>query len=377
MNKKLLEMKKNIESLYLHFPFCRHLCNYCDFYKKVPKNRDLELNDFHGYLDAAYVEHEKLIKKNGYSWVPLKTLYIGGGTPSLWGLEGTRYLESFFIKNNIQLSSDCEFTLEVNPGSWSHEILSEWRKIGVNRFSLGIQSMDGQVIKNLDRVHTIDDVYETLEYFHKENLNFSVDFMLGLPYSNDLKRDVISELKRVLNYSPKHFSVYILTVKNNYTHFAQLPNEEWIEKEYLDVADFLKNAGYSHYEVSNFALPGFESKHNLNYWKSSTVAALGPSATGFLAEEKIRYKWKTKEAVLEEEILNNKEFELEELYTSLRSIGINILEKIESNPQWNEVSHKWEEDGTAKISNGHLSLTSKGFLLLDSLMNDLFIKKLI
>ncbi|MBC7428450.1 MAG: coproporphyrinogen III oxidase family protein, partial [Bacteriovorax sp.] len=338
-------MKKNIESLYLHFPFCKHLCNYCDFYKKVPKNRDVELNDFHSYLDQAYMEHERLMKKNGYSWVPLKTLYIGGGTPSLWGMEGAKYLSAFLKKHSIQIASDCEFTLEVNPGSWNEEILSEWKRTGVNRYSLGIQSMEGQVIKTLDRIHSIEDVYETLDYFHKQDLNFSVDFMLGLPYSSELKRDVISELQRVLKFSPKHFSIYILTVKNNYTHFSKLPDEEWIEKEYLDVSNFLKNKGYNHYEVSNFAIPSFESKHNLSYWQSKTVAALGPSATGFLAEDKIRYKWKTKEAFMEEEVLDEKEFLLEKLYTSLRAMGINLEDKIEKNQGWKEVSQKWAQEG--------------------------------
>lgn len=369
---------KKIDSLYLHFPFCKHLCNYCDFYKKVPKNRNEELSDFHRYFEAAYLEHQKLMEKYGYSWVPLKTLYIGGGTPSLWGMEGKDFLKDFFKKYHLELASDCEFTLEVNPGSWTDEVLTEWESIGVNRYSLGIQSLDGQVIKNLDRVHTIDDVYETLEYFSKKQANYSVDFMLGLPFSRELNRDVLSELDRVLKFNPKHFSVYILTVKNNYTHFEKLPNEEWIEKEFKDVSDFLSTKGFSHYEVSNFAIPGFESKHNLNYWKSKTVAALGPSATGLLAEEKLRYKWKTKEAVMELENLELNEFKLEQLYMAIRAEGLNLKSLIAENLQWKLLSEKWVKDGLAKIDEGqNLKLTSQGYLLVDSLMNDIFIAKLV
>jgi len=129
--------------------------------------------------------------------------------------------------------------------------------------------------------------------------------MLGLPFSSDYKRDVIAELNEMLSYQPSHFSVYILTVKNNYTHFSELPNEEWIENEFLRVSDFLRQSGYRHYEVSNFAKASKESRHNLAYWKSQTVAALGPSATGLLADDRIRYKWKTKEALYEREDLTS------------------------------------------------------------------------
>lgn len=370
-------MKKRIESLYLHFPFCKHLCNYCDFYKKVPKDRTFELFEFHQYLEDAFQVHEKMMIENGYSWGALKTLYIGGGTPSLWGIEGKEFLEVFLKKHNIQIAPDCEFTLEVNPGSWNAEILEQWESIGVNRYSLGIQSLNQNVIKYLDRVHDVKDVHETLEYFHRRNVNFSVDFMLGLPYSGSLKRDVLGELSEALKYEPNHFSVYILTVKNNYTHFEALPDEEWIEREYLEVAEFLKKNGYDHYEVSNFAKPSFASKHNLHYWKSQTVAALGPSATGLLAEDRIRYKWKTKEAKVDIELLNEAEFYMESLYMGLRSEGLDLNGLIEKNSQWKGLSSKWNEHSLVTINEqNHLKLTSKGFLLLDSLMNDIFIQKL-
>jgi oxygen-independent coproporphyrinogen-3 oxidase len=370
-------MTKKIDSIYIHFPFCRHLCNYCDFFKKVPQNGPEELKDFHRYLEVSFVEHESLMKKHGYSWAPLKTLYLGGGTPSLWKEEGSEFLSSFLKKNKIELASDCEFTMEVNPGSWTEAGLNAWEKIGVNRYSLGVQSLDGNVIKNLDRVHTIDDVYETLEYFHKKDVNFSMDFMLGLPFSKDLNRDIIGELQRALKYSPDHFSVYILTVKNNYTHYNQLPDEEWVEKEFLEVASFLEKNNYDHYEVSNFALKNKKSNHNLRYWQARTVAAFGPSATGFLAEEGLRYKWKTKEAQMEIETLTDAEFQLESLYLALRAEGINLNDKIQKDSRWKEISEKWVSNGWASITtDNHLSLTSKGYLLLDSLMNDLFVQNL-
>ena len=366
---------RKIDSLYLHFPFCAHLCNYCDFYKKIPENKAQDYENLHRYLQGAFDEHEKLRKVNGYSWAPLKTLYIGGGTPSLWGIEGARFLKNFLKDNALSLAPDCEFTLEVNPGAWDEYTLSEWEKIGVNRYSLGIQSLDGTLSKYLDRVHSIADVYATLEFFYRKKVNFSVDFMLGLPFSKELSRDVINELERALKFNPSHFSVYILTVKNNYTHFKQLPAEEWIEKEYLSVAHFLKEKGFRHYEVSNFALPNKESRHNLNYWKSKTVAGLGPSATGFFAEEKLRYKWKTNSPVMELENLLDTEFHLEKVYMALRSfIGIDLDSFL---PEKN-VFKKWEKMGWAAIEQDrYLTLTSHGYLILDTLINELFTLKLI
>lgn len=361
-----------IESMYLHFPFCKHLCNYCDFYKKVSQNRSQDLQSFHFYLQNSFNEHEKLMKANGYSWAPLKTLYIGGGTPSLWGVEGAQFLKKFMAENSIQLNEGCEFTLEVNPGAWDENILNEWESVGVNRYSLGIQSLDGILSKYLDRVHSIDDVYETLNFFHKRKHNFSVDFMLGLPYSESLNRKVIDELNIALKYGPTHFSVYVLTVKNNYIHYSNLPSEEWIEKEYLEVAHHLKAHNYKHYEVSNFSLENKESVHNLRYWNSQTVAAFGPSATGFLQEKKIRYKWKTNEAKFEVEILTDEQYKLEKVYMALRSdTG---LDRDQFTANKSEILEKWLKNNWAIISeNNMVKLTSEGFLVLDSLMDDLFI----
>lgn len=368
-------MNKQIESLYLHFPFCAHLCNYCDFYKRVPLNKTEDYNHYHQYLEQSFFIHQSLMEKHGYSWAPLKTLYIGGGTPSLWGVEGKIFLEEFLRKNKITISSDCEFTLEVNPGAWNDEVLSEWRKLGANRFSLGIQALNPEMITYLDRIHSIQDVFDTLEYFKINKLNFSVDFMLGLPYSEKFNRDAIKELAMALEYNPSHFSVYILTVKDNYKHFLSLPTEEWIEKEFLEVAAFLKSRNFLHYEVSSFSLPDKQSKHNLNYWKSKTVAALGPSATGLFGEEKIRYKWQPNSPKLDFEYLTNEEFKLENIYMAIRSQqGIRLADFPD---ELVTIVEKWKLSQCAIEENGSVYLTSKGYLVLDSLMNDLFQLKLV
>ena len=366
-------MIKKIDSLYLHFPFCAHLCNYCDFFKRVSENKKADYQNFHQFLEESFNLHQNLINSHQYSWDKLQTLYIGGGTPSLWGIEGSSFLEMFLKQKNITLAPDCEFTMEVNPKTWTPETLAAWRKIGVNRFSLGVQSLNPTMMKYLDRFHSIEDVYETLDYFSKNNLNFSMDLMLGLPFSKENNRDVIAELEQALKYSPKHFSVYILTVKDNYPHFKNLPDEEWIEKEYLDVANFLKKNGYTHYEISNFSLTDFQSIHNLYYWKSKTVAALGPSATGFLSEASTRYKWKVNKPEYEVEVLTKEEIDLEKVYMALRSeVGVNLEDILPEEQVRKKIITKWHDLGYTDKKSSHVQLNSNGFLMLDSLMSDLF-----
>jgi oxygen-independent coproporphyrinogen-3 oxidase len=366
---------KNIESLYIHFPFCAHLCNYCDFFKRVSENKAVDYLNFQQYLEESYLEHEKLMGEHDYNWAPLKTLYFGGGTPSLWGAEGAIFFKDFLTKRKITLDRNCEFTLEVNPKAWTEDSIKAFRSIGVNRFSLGVQSLNANLIKYLDRFHTIDDVDETLNYFKNEKLNFSVDIMLGLPFSIEEKRDVILELETALKYNPSHFSVYILTVKENYKYFSQLPDEDYIAEEYLKVATYLKEKGFQHYEVSNFAKIGFESRHNLNYWKSKTVAAFGPSATGFLSEDKLRYKWKVNFSEYEAEYLTDAELKLEKTYMALRSRE--GMRKENMTVEMSKLFEDWRLDGYIVDEKEKYVLTSSGFLILDSLMDKLFINQII
>jgi oxygen-independent coproporphyrinogen-3 oxidase len=370
MNK---QNDRYIDSLYLHFPFCAHLCNYCDFFKRVSSDKAYDYELFHQYLENSFQVHQSLMNEHGYSWKLLKTFYIGGGTPSLWGKEGKIFLEIFFNTHHLELASDCEFTLEVNPGAWTDDVLLAWRELGANRFSLGVQSLNKVMIRFLDRIHSIEQVYETLEYFKKEKLNFSMDFMLGLPFSEENKRDVIAELTEALKYNPSHFSVYILTVKDNYPYYKNLPSEEWIAEEFLNVANFLKSHGFIHYEVSNFAKPEKESRHNLNYWKSSTVAAFGPSATGFFSSEKLRYKWKVGSPEADLEKLNEEEFNLEKLYMGLRSSeGIVLSDYIPKESKRQELLKYWDDLGYLAECGPVLKLSTKGFLFLDSIIQNIF-----
>ena len=365
-----------IQSLYLHFPFCRHLCNYCDFYKKIGPEKE-KLESFHNYLLESWHKHEKLLAENNYQMANLKTFYIGGGTPSLWGQRGVEFLTDFFKHNNIQLEDDCEFTLEVNPGSWTSSGLEAWKDFGVNRFSLGIQSLDERFLKVLDRVHNLEDVHHTLSKFRSLKANYSVDFMLGLPFSKKYERDITKELEEILDYGPAHISLYILTTKDNYIHAKHLPSEEWIEEEYQTVFKLLKSRGFTHYEVSNFAIPGHESLHNLEYWRSGAVAALGASATGFLPARKVRYKWVPGQGPkLNIEQLSEESFKIEKFYMALRSqLGVipSAFFNGEDLRDFYQLTQSWQKRGLLKsCSEEKVEASSQGYLVLDSMIDEVF-----
>lgn len=369
-----MEKLEKIESLYIHFPYCKHLCNYCDFYKTIINDAQV-LKSFSQYLDQAFLVHNDLLSQNHFEWGKLRTLYIGGGTPSLWDQEGRTYLKNL-LESKLQLASDYEFTVEMNPGTINSKTISEWQNSYVNRFSIGVQALREDYLKILDRFHSLEDVYKSLDLLQKSKVNYSVDFMLGLPQSRDLKRNIIEELKAVLKYEPQHFSIYILTVKNQYPHFKNLPDEEFLEEEYLKVSDFLQSEGFNHYEVSNFARDGKVSKHNYRYWEAQNVAALGPSATGFLATKDygLRYKWKTSQVAYEVEKLNSKDLLLERIFLSLR-IDRPFYYK-DAFAEWSKLEPlwaSWQKRGLAQYEEGEwVKLNSRGFLVMDSLLNEVF-----
>ena len=304
----------------------------------------------------------------------LETLYFGGGTPSLWGKEGAEFFQGFLEGAGLTFSPTREWTMELNPGSWEQESVESWLALGVNRFSVGVQSLDNRFLKILDRVHRRDEVLETLGFLRDCGVNYSVDFMIGLPFSSEMNRCITSELEQIFEFSPQHLSLYILTVPPHYTHFEDLPPEEFIEDEYLGVSRFLEDRGMVHYEVSNFALPGRESRHNLRYWSMDSVAAIGPSATGFLAESALRYKWKTHAPELSLEELSPDQFKLERLYMAMRtnrpfSPGEFLGDY--DREEWERLVERWDRYRYLRSCNP-MRMGPRGFLMLDSLVGDIF-----
>lgn len=358
-----------VSSLYLHVPFCKHLCNYCDFYKRKLEPGSTQFEDFHQFLSDSVVRHDDLMKNHGVTWAPLETIYLGGGTPSLWGASGAEIFNKLIPKK----LATAEFTMEIDPGTWTEDMISAWKSIGLNRISIGTQTLDPDFLKVMDRVHSLEDSTNFLEKLQKENWNYSLDFLLGIPFSRAKNRDIKKELDLLLKYQPKHISLYILNARSKYPHIQDMPDDEYIREEYLFVSAYLKSKGFHHYEVSNFALPGFESKHNIKYWKSESVAALGPTGTGLFSlerEKAIRYKWKVSHPEVEIEELGKAELELEQQYLLLRtSMGWKPDHLTDS---LKNVFESWVSKGLAEFKDGRITLNSNGFIILDSLMDDIF-----
>ena len=372
-------LSQEMNSLYLHFPYCRHLCNYCDFFKTKMDSEAPSFQSFHNWLEKAWTQHAIFLKKQNFSLGPLKSFYFGGGTPSLWGEKGAHFFRQFLEDKGLSFSHGYEWTMELNPGRWEVSGMNEWTGLGVNRFSVGVQSLHDEYLKILDRIHRKKEVLETLAFLQQQDLHYSVDFMIGLPFSEKYGRNIISELDEVLGYGPEHVSLYILTVPKHYLHFQHLPGDKWVQEEYLKVSEYLERQGMIQYEVSNYALPGKESLHNLQYWKTQSVAAIGPSATGLLVknpDQGLRYQWKTEgpELFVREE-LGRREMKLERLYMQMRTnrsidpreffIGRDLESYQDLIKKWNERNYL--------LSTSPLRIGPRGHLMLDSLMDDIFL----
>jgi len=266
----------NIEHLYIHIPFCSGKCSYCSFFSK-PYDEDIADK----YIDA-------LIKELKYYQVIYKlsptTIYIGGGTPTTLTVG---QLKKLFVA--LSCFKDVhEFTIEANPGLLSKEKIQLFKKYGVNRISIGVQSLDDKVLKYLNRRHTVADVEKTIEIL-KENAfnNVSVDLISSLP--NVSKSDWRKTVERAMLWGVQHMSVYCLSIEADTKFSSMIENGELISNTDDDelamgavAVDMLKKAGYNRYEISNYAKTGFECAHNLAYWQGKDFLGIGAGASSRL-----------------------------------------------------------------------------------------------
>lgn len=383
---------KNPISLYIHFPFCAHLCNYCDFYKIIlpsKKNDSLgfqsskEFEQFSHYLEKSLILHQQQIAPLDFHQMEIDTLFVGGGTPSLWGLSGVNW----FAQKKLKFTSHYEWTIEVNPNSFTKLLATEFSTIGVNRWSMGVQTMDPTLLPLLDRIHHVEDVHHSLEILSQLTPlpRISVDFMLGIPQKDSsYQRDIIKELDIILTYPIEHLSLYILTTKKNYPLEKLKPSEDWIHQEFLIAANYLQSKGFIHYEVSNFAKTSKAiSRHNMAYWKGCDVYALGPSASGHIRRPKknslnfpewetIRYKWLGSPLgttpTWEEEILTQDQIKLEKVYLQMRLADPIPLFK--ENPAFHQKLQLWQQNQWVTHEE-HPVPTSLGLLFMDCMVEDL------
>ena len=274
----------NKPGVYLHVPFCRSRCSYCDFATDVYKSAVI----VESYVDALVKEisNFKFQILNSEIEKSVDTVYLGGGTPSLLSAgQVERILEAVYSKFSV--TADAEVTIEMNPATATLETLKDYKTLGINRASFGAQTFDDAELKRLGRKHTADDVRDTIDLLRKagyENVGF--DLIAGLPRQTvaDWKRN----LKEALDLQPEHLSLYLLEISEG-TPLAEqirkgrqaLPDEDLAAEMYEILIETVARKGFVQYEISNFALAGYESKHNSKYWTLDAVYSFGCSAHSF------------------------------------------------------------------------------------------------
>lgn len=262
--------------VYIHIPFCKRKCLYCDFVSFANKQE----------LQKDYIQ---ALKKEIQNWkndaYKIKTIYIGGGTPS--------YIDSNYISEIINLVGNApSITIELNPGTVTKEKLLVYKNAGINRLSIGLQSTNDTLLKQIGRIHNYKQFLET--YNLARNIGFdniNVDLMIGLP--NQSIKDIKQSLEDICRLNPEHISVYSLIVEESTpiqklidNGELELPDEETERQMYWYVKDYLELNGYKHYEISNFAKPGFESEHNLDCWNQKEYIGFGAGAYSYLNKKR-------------------------------------------------------------------------------------------
>ena len=276
---------KKFCSIYVHVPFCKSKCYYCDFNSYAGYSGYIDL-----YFECLKKEIERLKNKlNGYT---IKTIFIGGGTPSYVDASNI-YNVLTSLYDNFDIAKDAEITIEANPGTLNYEKLSIYKKANINRLSIGLQSTNDYVLKKLGRIHTYKDFLDNFHLARKVGFtNISVDLMFGIPFQS--YDDWKNSLRDVVKLSPEHLSCYSLTIEQN-TVFGDMYkrgdisylDDELDRKMYHYAIDFLEEYSYNQYEISNFSKDGFYSRHNRVYCDSEFYLGFGAGAHSYF--EDIRY----------------------------------------------------------------------------------------
>lgn len=269
--------------IYIHIPFCKKKCDYCDFISHCDKSDLIE-----EYIEKLKEEIESNLNNKEYE---ITTIYIGGGTPSF--IDSKYIVEILNIIKERYNLENTEITIEVNPGTVTKEKLLDYKKAGINRLSIGLQETNNELLKQIGRIHTYEEFLETYNLARKIGFkNINVDLMIGLP--NQSIQNIKESLNKVITLNPEHISVYSLILEEGtklYKKYEkneiQLPDEELERNMYWYVKNTLENNGYNHYEISNFSKKGYQSKHNLNCWEQKEYIGFGLNAHSYV--DGVRY----------------------------------------------------------------------------------------
>ena len=272
-----------MQSLYVHFPFCESKCHYCDFYSLgQSKTRPTDPDRFESALKLESIQMGHLLSAE------LSTLFFGGGTPSMTTAKAmSQALEP--LKLEQRLTAETEWTMEANPSSIHLEAMKEYRSMGINRVSMGVQAMRPDFLKALGRVHSRETALTALDaVFTAGFTNVSVDLLCGVPEQTE--QDIQEALECLTQFPITHLSCYLLTLPPHHPMHRLLPNEDTQLNHLLFLHHWMTRHGFDHYEISNFAKPGKRARHNLNYWQGQSYLGLGPSAHSFDATPATRWK---------------------------------------------------------------------------------------
>lgn len=358
--------------IYVHIPFCVKKCDYCDFTSFGNVKEEIIYN----YIKELNNNIKEELTKEKYD---VKTVYFGGGTPSYIN---SNYIVEILntIKQNSIINQNAEITIEVNPGTVTKEKLQQYKNVGINRLSIGLQETHNNLLKSIGRIHSYEDFLSTYNLARKTGFNnINVDLIIGLPKQSI--QDIKENLEKIINLKPEHISVYSLILEENtvlYNKYQngeiELPSDIQERNMYWYVKNTLENNGFKHYEISNFSRPGLESKHNTDCWKQKEYLGFGLSAHSYIDgkrysnemdEKNIIYKFKK---VIHEE-QDTESMQKEYMLLGLRMIdGVSIREfknKFSDNPIFifRKELEKLVNEQLLKIDGDRIKLTNKGLNL--------------
>ena len=370
--------------IYIHIPFCRKACHYCNFHFST------QTQHINAFVEALLIEIE--LREN-YISSPIQTIYFGGGTPSLLSAEQIITIVQK-LQTNFDLTQLKEFTLEANPDDISSDNLLLWKNMGVNRLSLGIQSFQNEALAWMNRAHEVNQSHQAIQMAQDAGFNnISIDLIYGTPHYT--KEHLLADLKIIEEYKIPHVSCYALTVEEKTALHSMIEKGKMqkvateVQAEHFEIiVDYLNNIGFEHYEISNFAKPGNRSKHNSSYWKGIPYIGLGPSAHSYNGTSR---QWNVANNALYMQSLEKREltFEIEQLdqaaqyneymMISLRCIEGFDLKHIESSfgkaygEHTQSVIQKLEAQDVLEQTNNGYCLNKSAKFLADGIAAEFFI----
>lgn len=369
-------MQQKPSSAYVHIPFCTQICYYCDFSKVFIKNQPVDT-----YL-------VKLMQEVDYYELPaLRTLYIGGGTPTALSAEQLDVLLTN-LEARLDLSQLQEFTIEANPGDLTAEKIAVLKRSKVNRISLGVQTFNDRHLRQIGRGHNEAQIYNSISGLKEAGFfNISIDLIYALP--GQTMMDIEKNVEKALALDIPHLSLYSLILENHTVFMNRqrrgqlhLPNEDTESDMFAYILSELKRHGFDHYEISNFAKPGFESRHNLMYWDNAEYYGIGAGASGYLNGMRYRNRGPIQHylkavseqghARLHEEYLTKAEQMEEEMFLGLRKkSGISVARfeekfQLSFNDLYGTIVDQLIAEGLLKNNKQQIQMTQKGLFLGDT-----------